>query len=218
MKTPVSTAYLPGLRLDALPFTCAPVPDETTDSYLHRLARLNDTDTRLLTEIASDDMGEVTASHLSTLSGQPTRSLRLAMLQLCTTEQLAVMPIAGRPRPGVNRRPMCAHCARSRGAALVPICSARHEDIVCLRHRRWVGRAHEEGRQPDLTGYPVILAAARRHRLMIRRLGRKPVLGAFVHATELCHYWLERRLAYSRRGEVPDDSMGPAAVCASVIV
>lgn len=71
-------------------------------------------------------------------------------------------------------------------------CRALHDDLVCLRHRRWLGdhRTSLHGRpQVDLTAAPDILRAHRRHQRLIRRDGRLPVMVVFRHADIRCRHW-----------------------------
>lgn len=91
-------------RLRPLPITIAPFPDETVDSYLGRLARA---DRLRVKALRADLFGRwetrvwepVPVERLAILSGQPARTLRYAILELCTDTELAAMHIAGRLRP-----------------------------------------------------------------------------------------------------------------------
>lgn len=201
----MTTFSLRLLPLRRLPRTLRPLLNETVHSYLWRLAEANaltGPDLQLhLTGSAKKDT--VTAEQLAAITGNPARTLRYAMLELCTPADLASMRIAGRPRPGPtswrwphNRtRFACDHCAAQRGVTrrgpTRPQVWTTHEDVVCLRHRRWLGALHQDV-QPDLTHLPDILKANRRHRRLIRLYGREQVRTATADATPICREWSDR--------------------------
>ena len=79
---------------------------------------------------------------------------------------------------------------------------ALHDDVVCGRHGRWISKDHD---QPDLTGQPEILRAHQRHRRLIRRHGRDPVMRAVRDAQHICTGWRLNGLpdpGYDRRMEI----------------
>jgi hypothetical protein len=63
---------------------------------------------------------------------------------------------------------------------------ALHDEVICRRHRRWISTGHD---QPDLTAQPEILQAHQRHRRLIRRHGRDPVMRALRDAQHICIGW-----------------------------
>jgi len=203
----MTTAPLRMPPLRRLPRTLPPLQNETVRSYLWRLAAANAlTGLELQVHLTGSVKKEtVTAEQLAMLTGYPARTLRYAMLELCRPADLARMQIAGRPRPGPtdwgwrwphNRiRFACDHCATRRGVTrrvpARPQVWTTHEDVVCLRHRRWLGTLQQDV-QPGLAHLPDILAANRRHRRLIQLHGREPVRSAVMAATPICRKWNDR--------------------------
>jgi hypothetical protein len=174
-----------------LPRPVRPVLDETATSYLHRLCQAN----CLAQEALSRRLREhrdapLQVGLLATLSGQRPEVLHYAMLELCTSQELASMHVAGRPRPGAIGTFKCRLCTHSRQVTDWVKCWRRAEDVICHQHCRWTAGHDEEGL--DLTRQPDILQANRRHRRLINRYGRRAVFNAFTQASEICNEWIER--------------------------
>ena len=129
----------------------------------------------------------------------PCQSLAYAMPQICTPAELSALHLRNRPRARTGGRSWPA------GACVAgqPVTRwALHDDVVCSRHRRWISRYHE---QPDLTAQPEILHAYQRHRRLIRRHGRDPVMRAFRDAQHICIGWRLNGLpdpGFDRRMEI----------------
>ena len=86
-------------------------------------------------------------------------------------------------------------CTRARGHHEDAWCWSRHHDVICWRHRRWIGDGHHHAlgdAQPDLRGQPDILTANRRHRRLIRRHGYGATATAFHRARSICDRWHDR--------------------------
>jgi hypothetical protein len=191
--------------LRPLPRFVAPVPDETITSYLRRLADANRLDPAALRALLAQATGKdapVPLGRLAEITGLARQSLAHAMPQLAEPDELAGLHLGARPRA----RPRgafvaCRRCTARRAGRRPVIRWALHDDVVCLRHRRWISE-HES--QPDLSGQPEVLAAHIRHRRMIRRHGRHAVMTAFDDAQHVCLGWylaerysdgFERRMA-----------------------
>jgi hypothetical protein len=179
----------------ALPRRVRPFPDETAQSYLERLALanyLNSTDLRA--HLAGGRRGrhaQVDTAALAVLAGMSEQALLRAVPELCSPAHLAAFPwLAGRVGPGVAvGAAACRRCAAGRTAKPVTRWRA-HEDMVCLRHRRWTGSGRfGTGAQPDLRPHPEIVAASRRHRRLARQLGGPAVEHAFRAARIICTQW-----------------------------
>lgn len=172
--------------LRPLPRFVAPFRDETITSYLHRLAEPNHIDPAgLRSLLAQSDRKDapVPLDRLAAATGMPCRSLGYAMPQICTAGELPSLRVRHRPRA----RPGWAFLACRPCAAGQPVTRwALHDDVVCYRHRRWISKDHE---QPDLARQPEILHAHRRHRWLIRRHGRDPVMRACRDAQHICIGW-----------------------------
>jgi hypothetical protein len=179
-----------------LPRTVAPATDETLRSYLARLANANGLDPEALRYHLTGDRHTHVFPRIDVLaavSGQPATSLRYAVLELSAADELSAMPVARRPRPGIPSRPHCTHCTAARGHQGLIWAPNLHEQIVCLRHRRWVGDGqHLDRRQLDLRSAPDVLRANCRHRRLLRRHSRPVVLAAFCDASYIVSRWYHR--------------------------
>ena len=136
---------------------------------------------------------------LTAITGMPRRSLAYAMPQICIPAELAGLQIASRPRARDGWSfAACRPCADGQ-----PVTRwALHDEVICRRHRRWISTGHD---QPDLTAQPEILHAHRRHRRLIRRHGRDPVMRALRDAQRICIGWRLDGLpdpGFSRRMEI----------------
>lgn len=188
--------------LRPLPRMVAPFRDETITSYLHRLAGPNHIDPAALRALlAGSDRKDapVPLGRLAAVAGIPCRPLAYAMPQICTAGELSALHLRHRPRarPGWAF-PACRPCAAGQPVTWW----ALHDDVVCYRHRRWISKDHE---QPGLTRQPEILHAHRRHRRLIRRHGRDPVMRALRDAQHICIGWRLNGLrdpGFDRRMEI----------------
>ena len=172
--------------LRPLPRLVAPFADETITSYLHRLAGPNHIDPAALRRLlAGSDRKDapVPLGRLAAITGMPCRSLACAMPQICTPAELSGLPIRNRPRA---RDWWSFAACRPCVAGQLVTRWALHDDVICYRHRRWISTDHD---QPDLTRQPEILHAHRRHRWLIRRHGRDPVMRAVRDAQHICIGW-----------------------------
>jgi hypothetical protein len=123
--------------------------------------------------------------------------MRYAIVGLCTQEELAVMRVAGRPRPGYARRgAACDRCALARSPGARVERWMRAEDVICPRHRRWTAGAG----QVDLAGHEAVIAAGELHRRVIHAHGRDAARRAFNRASDIVREWAERG-AYKTRFE-----------------
>ncbi len=179
--------------LQPLPRTVSPAPDETLLSYLRRLAQANGIRPWELTSLVKGSKrtsDPVLPTRMITLSGQPPDSMRYAILELCTPGELAVMNVVGRPRPGhsiADHR--CTLCAGTSDLYEDRVtCWRRHEDVICIPHRRWTAG----GEQLDLAGHDDIIQASKQHRRLIRRHGRAAVSQAFAQASSIIEEWATR--------------------------
>ncbi len=214
--------------LRPLPRVVAPFRDETITSYLHRLAGPNHIDPAGLRSLLARSHRKdapVPLSRLAAVTGISCRLLGYAMPQVCTAAELSGLHVRHRPRA----RPGWAFLACRPCVAGQPVTRwALHDDVVCHRHRRWISKDHE---QPGLTGQPEILHAHRRHRRLIHRHGRDPVMRALRDAQHICIGWrldglrdpgLGRRMeifcspGWDDRDEWPDQTYDAAAYPQSV--
>ncbi len=82
-------------------------------------------------------------------------------------------------------------CALARGAQQAVWCRKYPEQVICLRHRRWIGSA--DTTQPCLDDQPDILQAHKQHLRLIRRFGRDEIMIGFAFAGHICRQWREYR-------------------------
>ncbi|WP_433237711.1 TniQ family protein [Streptosporangium sp. CA-135522] len=145
--------------LHRLPRRLAPVLDETLDSYLTRLAAADHLDPGALRERVSGSRRKsvpVPADRLARLIGNPERSLRYAILELCTSDELQSMHLNKRPLPGEAHRCRagCRSCLARLGFGAYGLGVVRwhhFEDVICWRHQRWMALNFDiEAPQPDV--------------------------------------------------------------------
>jgi hypothetical protein len=160
-----------------LPRTVVPVPDEYYVDYIARLAAANHLEFAELTG-ALDDPASILyhpygwkqheQERLAAAAGQPLA--RIARLY---------WPDPGvylRDPEGFRRmlRPACHRCTARYGITEPIACHLPPHQTVCRRHRLWIGpAARTHASQLDLTPFPEVLRAQRRHR----------------HLAELHHPW-----------------------------
>lgn len=183
-----------------LPRPVIPAHDETLRSYLGRLARANRLDAAALRAHLSGTPSKystVEVDALARISGQSTRSLRYAVLELCTEQDLTAMLVTGRPPPHGQSQLRCIHCTLARGHQDQVESWTHPEDVICQRHQRWIGTEPDQTahHQLPLGDQPEILQAGEQHRRMIRQHGRPVITTAFGHAAHICHQW-HRRLEH----------------------
>jgi len=176
--------------LRPLPRPVSPVRDETITSYLTRLAAANRLDPAALRHLLTGSHrkdADVPFAGLAAITGMPPAWLAYAMPQICTPQERAHVSVANRPRPRFRGEVVaCRPCTASATGGRTVTVWALHDHVVCRRHRRWLS---EDNPQPDLSGQPEILDAARRHRWLIRRHGRDTVMRAYRDARSICIGW-----------------------------
>lgn len=176
----------------ALPRTCRPAPDETTGSYLLRLAAANRVTgpdlIGYLTAGTSQSIAKISLTALVTASGQPPLILAYALPELRPQyPDVERMALRGRTLPARPNmvRPACRRCAAARTAERIDMW-CRHEHNVCLRHLLWIGRGAGDPRdQVDLAAHSDIVHAQVRHRRLIREHGYGIVHTAYHTAREI---------------------------------
>jgi len=173
----------------ALPRSCRPAQDETTGSYLQRLAAVNRiTGAELisyLTATASGTIAGVGLDALAVVSGHPPLALAYALPELRAQQPgYRQMALRARTLPAAPNtvRPACRRCAARIGAERIDIWY-RHEQNICRTHQLWTGPgAGQPGDQPDLATAPAIMHAHTRHLRLIRHHGRQLVHAAYQAA------------------------------------
>jgi hypothetical protein len=184
--------------LSRLPRTIRPLPGETTDSYLGRLAHANRLDARALRFYIAgrrDRTPPFPVDRLAIATGVPAGTLRLAIPDLgfgYGTLDQNPRNSCGYPQRKADDGPPCRRCVLARGITMPVRCWKHPEDVICLRHRRWTGLASEEA-QLDLSAQPAIIRAHKRHLRLVRRHGRDDTAFSFAVAEGICRRWHELR-------------------------
>jgi hypothetical protein len=189
-----------------LPRTRRPAQDETTGSYLLRLAAANQiTSTDLagyLTAGTAPRAGEVSLRALAAASGHSQLALAYALPQLRPQHpDHQAMALTGRTLPGKPNtvRPACRRCAAAHPPADRIDIWYRPEQTICRRHQLWTGTgADHPADQPDLSSHPEVVHAQTRHLRLIRKHSRQIAHPAYDTARLV---W--EAIAYRGRGLPP---------------
>jgi hypothetical protein len=191
-----------------LPVTTRPVAGETLPSYARRLAAANDLTPyaalRALGQLRTgvgkhllicDAMiNEQAAARLETYTGIPRE--RLARAIPAVTRPMHPGDTLPADRPAlcflrVQTRPPCRKCelAATGPAGPAALVLPSWTPIVCHRHRRWLGPAHDTT-QHDLSPAPDVLAAGRRLAgLLTRSSDRAWTWSEFLTAWNIARDW-----------------------------
>jgi TniQ len=183
-------------NLRPLPRTVAPFRGETTASYFSRLAAANHSDEKSLLAYITG-IPRVTfpfaADRLAVVAGRDEWALRLAIPDLSLGRNRG----PGNPRTYSRRKDdglACRLCAAAKGIAEPVRCWKQPEEVICLRHGRWIGNGSTaDSDQPDLRCQPDILQAHRRHLRLVRRHGRDAVAVGYAFAEHICRRWIGER-------------------------
>ncbi|WP_165939151.1 TniQ family protein [Streptomyces sp. BK205] len=208
-----SLESLPGTggecQLQPLPRRLRFIAEESTNSFVHRLAETNGLNPReLLAMLGEGDAlvpePEFSEVHLNVAAGG-----RLAALAGCTTDVLAhVLPtLRAHPLPDPDGAPprwdvpnpwepvddclvrVCDLCALAKRAHRDAYAVSAADWRVCARHRRWMDNLREDGVTCiPLTAVPEVLAAQRERVRLERRLGAGGRI-AFADAFHIAVFW-----------------------------
>lgn len=176
-----------------LPRHVSPFPAETLDSYLRRLAQANHLSPEALRGYIAGGRRNrpVPLSQLAIFAGVPVSTLKhaIAAPDGGKPRTLYIGEIPVHPHPA---GPACRLCALAHGATQPVWCRAHPEQVICLRHRRWI-RSATATAQPCLDNQPDILQAHVQHLRLVRRLGREQVMLGFAAAEHICRQWHAQR-------------------------
>jgi len=183
----------PSPLLSQLPRRVAPFPGEILSSYLRRLAHANCLDPEALRgHIAGRYRQQsVPADRLAIAAGVPAATLEHALADL-DGGKVWIFRLGQIPIHPMTSGPACGLCAFARGATEPVWCRKHPEQVICLRHRRWIGTGAATA-QPCLDGQPDILQAHKQHLRLVRRFGREQVMIGFAFADHICRQWHAQR-------------------------
>lgn len=190
-ELPVETDTYPA-RIRRLLVTVKPMPSETLHSYLYRLTERNHLFPGWLPGLARKP-GFL--PKLTVLTGYSDHQLVAILPELRTPLHVGCWPhLTGEPSAHANTRAPCSHCMAARigttdaGATVF----AKHEQLICRRHQRWLGNyqvkcaLHE---QFSVASCPEITNANRRHEGLIAKWSRGPTRASFEDAVECMKIW-----------------------------
>jgi hypothetical protein len=174
-----------------LPRTVIPVPGEYYLDYIARLAGANHLEFAELTEALADPAAVILEpcrrkrhqqERLAAAAGQPLA--RIARLYWDDHGDYLRDP----GRFGQLLRPACRRCTARRGITGPVACHLPQHQTVCCRHRLWTGpSARTHAGQHDISPFPEILSAQRRHLAQLHRHERHQVEAAVSAATRAIH-------------------------------
>jgi hypothetical protein len=177
-----------------LPRTAIPVPGEYYLDYISRLADANHLELLELTEALDDPAAVILdpgrrrqhqQERLAAAAGQPLP--RIARLYWDDPGLYLRDP----GRFGQLMRPACRRCTARLGIAGPVACRLPPHLTVCRRHRLWIGpsaRSHDG--QLDVSPFPEILRAQRRHLALAHQHDWWHVNNAVSDATRAIHHAL----------------------------
>jgi len=177
--TSVELTWIDELAPHPLPRRVSPVHGETVDHFIGRLARANHLSTVTL------------LGHLCTPHGPSLLSIRPQRLAAATgqpveliTQRLPGLAWAHRSsRSNPYIRPACRRCMARRGLLDPVPCHIPAHVCVCHRHQLWIGfGARSHAQQHDLSAFPEMRRAQRRHHRLRRRHDPHDVVLARHHA------------------------------------
>ena len=179
--------------LTQLPRRVSPFPGEILSSYLRRLAHANCLDPEALRGHIAGRYRQrsVPTDRLAIAAGVPAATLERALADLdggkVWTFYIRNVPI----HPMITGL-ACRLCAFARGATEPVWCRQHPEQVICLRHRRWIGAGGATA-QPCLDSQPDVLQAHKQHLRLVRRFGREQAMIGIAFADHICWQWRAER-------------------------
>ena len=173
------------LSISVRPFT-----GETVSSYLSRISERNLLRASATARIAkSPQLLQI----LAAMTGLAEQNLVSALPELRPSDAVHVWPhLLGEVSAAAGTRPACTPCVSARSSGEKVTVFARHEDLICPTHRRWLG-SHELKcgceEQFLLLDCVEVAAANVRHKLLISRWGRGPARACFYDAMNCMTRW-----------------------------
>lgn len=162
-----------------LPVAVPLVRDETSRSYLSRLARAN--------HLHPDKLARYLDLH------EPHRSERLAVITGHSVERLRTMLANTDRLDSRQERHACRRCTARRGIHAPVRIAAPTYLCVCLRHQRWLPEDGATHQQYDLRELPEMLTAQRHHLRLARQHGIVNTARLVDDAKRITQGWTRRR-------------------------
>lgn len=183
------TAVHVARSLRSLPRHVRPFPDETLSSYLRRVERANDLTSGAVKRLARVSGVELLPA-LGQLTGLATSTMVRAIPDLRSHADLEAYPeLRGRVSARARRRTPCTLCAASYDRNSAISIWARHQDLVCFHHRRWLGPNEGYTTQFWIGDEPGLLDASLRHHRAVRTHGQRRVAALYGNAADIVERW-----------------------------
>lgn len=180
--------------LRPLPRRVCPFPDETLASYVRRVERANDLTQGAVKRLACV-AGLQLLPALSQLTGVAASTLVRAIPDLRSPADLDAYPeLRGRVSTRARRRTPCTLCAARNDSSGAISIWARHQDLLCFRHKRWLGPNEGYTTQFWIGDEPGVLEAGRRHHKAVRTHGQRRVAALYGNAHGIVERWFRWRI------------------------
>lgn len=186
-----------------LPVAISPFSGETLESYTGRLGEANYLQETFLKftvkSLRDESRRRDYCQRLSAITGRTELQLVSALPELRTSAALDAFPhLLGLVSAKALSRAVCGQCVAAKARLKpYPKVFATHENLICMKHLRWVGSnsalycAFWE--QFSVARCRQLIAANQRHRRLIHRWGRQEVRGRFGDALHALYYWRSQR-------------------------
>lgn len=189
------TDWAATLPLRPLPRTVIPVAGEYHLGYVGRLARANHLESGELADALNDTAAIAVYGPRGWKQHEQERLAAAASQPLARIARLC-WPDASyylRDIEGFHQklRPACRRCAARRGITEPVACQLPPHQTLCRRHRLWTGpSARSHAGQLDVSPFPEILRAQRRHLALVHHHPWQYVDTAIGDATRAIHHAL----------------------------
>lgn len=172
-----------------LPRHVRPFPDETLSSYMRRVEYANQLAGGAIKRLARPTSASFLPA-LGQLTGVPVSSLVRAIPDLRSPADLDTYPeLLGRVSTGARRRTPCTLCAVRYDRPGAISIWARHQDLICRHHQRWLGPNEGYTTQFCIGDEPDILEANRRHNRAVRTHGQRRTSALYGDAAGIIERW-----------------------------
>jgi hypothetical protein len=178
------------VELRQLSISIRPFTAETISSYLGRISDRNLLRASATARIAKSPQR---LQVLAAMTGLGEQHLVSALPELRSLEALQTWPhLLGEVSAAAGARSACTSCVSARSSGEKVTVFAKHEDLICPTHRRWLGSQELKCGSDEqflLRDCVEVAAANVRHKLLISRWGRGQVRACFYDAMGCMTRW-----------------------------
>jgi hypothetical protein len=183
-----------GVGLRPLPRRIRPFPDETLASYLRRVELANDLTQGTVKRLTRTSQLEQLPA-LSQLTGVSASTLVRAIPDLRSPADLYDYPeLRGRVSTYARRRTPSTLCTARHDSAGAISVWARHQDLLCNHHQRWIGPNEGYTTQFWIGDEPDVLRAGQSHHKAVHVHGQRRVSALYGHAVGIVERWFRWRI------------------------